>query len=62
MIYFCEIHFACMDREDLLFRFDVGEREFDFPVDSAWSDESWVKTLNSIGCQYHLELRIIIVP
>jgi hypothetical protein len=39
-----------MDGEDLLLGFDVGEREFDFPIDSAWSDESWIKTFNSIGC------------
>merc|ERR1719180_510033 len=43
-------HFPCVDAKDSALGLLIRERELNFPVNSARSDQGGVKCLNPIGC------------
>merc|ERR1719239_2134318 len=59
---FCQSHFPCVDAEDSTLGLLVWEWELNFPVNSARSDQSRVKSLNPIGCHDHLSVTACIKP
>jgi len=49
-----QAHFASVNRENFSLGLLIWKGELDLSVDTTWSDQSWVKTLNPIGCHDHL--------
>ena len=46
-----------MNREDSSFRLDIWHRELDFSIDSSWTNEGWVESLNLICCEDYFYIR-----
>merc|ERR1711971_1459409 len=59
---FSQGHFPCVDAKDSALGLLVWERELNFPVNSARSDQGRVKGLNPIGRHDHLGVSACIKP
>lgn len=50
-------NWAGMDLQDLQAGLFVGQRNFDLPVQTARTQQSWVQCIGAIGCHYHFHLQ-----
>ena len=55
MYVFVQTHLGCMNLENLVFCLEIWHWKLNFSIDSAWSDKSWIQTLNFVGCHDDLD-------
>jgi len=58
--FLTQVHFVCKSRENESFLTSVRQWEFNFPIESTWSQKSWIKSISSIGGHNTFDVNVLI--